>query len=775
LDNQDNQQLKADLMSRMLDKATDSILLHDLDGNVIYVNESTYKNRGYTKEEFMKINFQDINSSQSSNLIRSRMEDLMKKGTVVFESTDMCKDGSLIYVEVHAQIIESDDKKFVLSIERDITTRKEAEKKFLERNDQIEAIFSSMNDGIVIMDKNGEFFMINDAAIHLHGFEGKKDFLTRLPDYYELFELATLDRTIIPTDNWPAARAMRGEILKDFKVILTRKDTNQSWIVSYNSSAVYENEDELKFIVFNIRDITQSQKNEEEIRKLADIVKSSDDAILSKSLNGKITSWNDGAKLIYGYSADEVLGKDISILAPPERKDETKELIEKIKNGEHIHHYESVRIGKNGKRINVSLNLSPIFDISGNLTGISAISRDITLQKKARLALQRELTINQALSKIYSPLISPGKTISEISMIISNETLAITDSEHSFVATVDPKNHDLINHTLTRATPECRVYEEGEIPGEIIFHIGQDGLYPGLWGHCLNTKQAFYTNDAKNHHSAKGVPKGHIPIEKFLAVPILIDKELVGIIALANPYNKDYDDKDVDAVRRIADFFALAIQRKRYEDKISEALNEKEILLKEIHHRVKNNLMIISSLLNLQSRYLKDEESRSIFKESQNRAQSMALIHQRLYESVDLKNIGFKEYITTLANDLYRSYVKDPSRVNLKLEIEDVNVDINLAIPLGLILNELITNSLKYAFPAKEKGTVKVDFGKNEDTFYLKISDNGVGLPENIDWQNTDSLGLQLVNSLTSQIDGEVKLDKKDGTSFKIIFTEPKI
>ncbi|WP_286242656.1 PAS domain S-box protein [Methanobacterium ferruginis] len=511
-------------------------------------------------------------------------------------------------------------------------------------------------------------------------------------------------------------------------MILKRKDINQSWIVSYNSSAVYEKEDELKFIVFNIRDITQSQKNEEEMRKLADIVKSSDDAILSKSLNGEITSWNDGAMLIYGYSADEVLGKDISILAPPERKDETKELIEKIKNGEHIHHYESVRIGKNGKRIYVSLNLSPIFDISGNLIGISAISRDITLQKKARLALQRELTINQALSKIYSPLISPGKTISEISMIISNETLGLTDSEHCFVATIDPKNQDLINHTLTRATPECRVYEEGEISEEIIFHIGHDGLYPGLWGHCLNTKQAFYTNDAKNHHSAKGVPKGHIPIEKFLAVPILIDKELVGIIALANPYNKDYDDEDVDAVWRVADFFALAIQRKRYEDKISKALNEKEILLKEIHHRVKNNLMIISSLLNIQSRYLKDEESRSIFKESQNRAKSMALIHQRLYESVDLKNIGFKEYITTLANDLYRSYVKDPSRVNLKLEIEGVNVDINLAIPLGLILNELITNSLKYAFPDMEKGTVEVAFGKKGDKFYLKVSDNGVGL-----------------------------------------------
>ncbi|NMO08268.1 sensor histidine kinase [Methanobacterium subterraneum] len=199
---------------------------------------------------------------------------------------------------------------------------------------------------------------------------------------------------------------------------------------------------------------------------------------------------------------------------------------------------------------------------------------------------------------------------------------------------------------------------------------------------------------------------------------------------------------------------------------------QKEMLIKEVHHRVKNNLMIISSLLNLQSNYLKDEESKEIFKESQNRAKSMALIHERLYRSADLKNIDFKEYITTLANDLYRTYVKDPSRVALELNIQDVNIDINAAIPLGLILNELITNSMKHAFPNGKDGAVSISFGKNDDEFILKVSDDGIGFPSDLDYTKTNSLGMQLVNSLTNQINGKIELDKDHGTKFTITFKE---
>ena len=217
---------------------------------------------------------------------------------------------------------------------------------------------------------------------------------------------------------------------------------------------------------------------------------------------------------------------------------------------------------------------------------------------------------------------------------------------------------------------------------------------------------------------------------------------------------------------------------KNAEAEIKKSLEEKEILLKEIHHRVKNNLTVISSLLNLQSRYIKDKDDLMMFKESQSRAKSMALIHQRLYDSSDLKRIDFGDYIKTLANDMFHTYVPNSNIVKLNINVEDVMLDVNTAIPLGLILNELLSNSMKYAFPTElsnnfTNGNINVNLYKSEKGYTLSVEDDGIGFPEDIDIENTDSLGLQLIHSLTNQIDGTIHLDRTNGTSFKIEFNEP--
>jgi two-component system, sensor histidine kinase PdtaS len=215
-------------------------------------------------------------------------------------------------------------------------------------------------------------------------------------------------------------------------------------------------------------------------------------------------------------------------------------------------------------------------------------------------------------------------------------------------------------------------------------------------------------------------------------------------------------------------------ERKNAEYEIKKSLEEKETLLKEIHHRVKNNLTVISSLLNLQSRYIKDKDDLIMFKESQSRAKSMAFIHQKLYDSSDLKRIDFGDYIKTLANEMFHTYVQDPMRIKMNLDVEDIMLDINTSIPLGLILNELLTNSMKYAFPSDEdlNGVIDVKLYKNRDGYTLSVEDNGVGFPDDIDFKNTNSLGLQLVNTLTHQIDGQIYFNNDNGTSFKIDFKE---
>ncbi len=213
-------------------------------------------------------------------------------------------------------------------------------------------------------------------------------------------------------------------------------------------------------------------------------------------------------------------------------------------------------------------------------------------------------------------------------------------------------------------------------------------------------------------------------------------------------------------------------ERKAMEEQLKKSLHDKEMLVKEIHHRVKNNLMVISSLLNLESHLIKDQEARDVFRESQNRANSMALIHERLYRSTDLKSIDFGDYIRSLSLELFHTYVLDPSKVNLQINVENVMIDINTAVPLGLIVNELITNSMKYAFPAGKSGEIRVSFTQTDVNYILRVKDNGVGIPEDLDIDHMNSLGFQLVNSLTDQIDGEIELNRENGTDFKITFQE---
>jgi PAS domain S-box-containing protein len=211
-------------------------------------------------------------------------------------------------------------------------------------------------------------------------------------------------------------------------------------------------------------------------------------------------------------------------------------------------------------------------------------------------------------------------------------------------------------------------------------------------------------------------------------------------------------------------------ERKRAEEQIRNSLKEKEILLKEIHHRVKNNLQIISTLLDLQSDSFAEDQSKRFFQECQNRIRSMAMIHEKLYEASDFVSINFGEYLKNLTNSLFTTYVSD-MRITLSVEADEVVLEIDDAIPCGLIVNELVSNSMKYAFPEGRTGNlaVRLDVGV-DDRITLTVEDNGVGLRSGLDFRDTETLGLQLVNLLVKQLHGEIELEKGPGTIFRIRF-----
>jgi PAS domain S-box-containing protein len=217
-------------------------------------------------------------------------------------------------------------------------------------------------------------------------------------------------------------------------------------------------------------------------------------------------------------------------------------------------------------------------------------------------------------------------------------------------------------------------------------------------------------------------------------------------------------------------------QRKRAEEQIKAALKEKEALLKEVHHRVKNNLQVISSLLNLQSRYIKDKKALEVLKNSQERVKTMALIHEKLYRSRGLSRIDFREYIQSLITYLFESYSLQEGQVRLNMQIENVVLDIETAIPLGLIINELISNAFKHAFPGNRKGELRVNLEKSKgeahghDRYTLVVGDSGIGFPDGLDFRNSSSLGLELVLILVKQLRGVITLEKENGTTFTIKF-----
>jgi len=265
------------------------------------------------------------------------------------------------------------------------------------------------------------------------------------------------------------------------------------------------------------------------------------------------------------------------------------------------------------------------------------------------------------------------------------------------------------------------------------------------------------------------------PSVDWLGVPLKIKNKTLGVMATQN-YMKEnrIGEREKHIFMFVSTQVAMAIERKMAEDQIKMDLKEKEILLKEIHHRVKNNLQVISSLLSLQSQNVGNKELSDMLRESQARVRSMAIVHEKLYGSEDFIHIDFAGYVQSLLESLFVVYEFDRSKIDTSVSVDSVSMDINLAIPCGLIINELISNSMKHAFPDPYNGHGKIDVmirSSDKDEIELIVKDTGIGIPKSIDLRQPNSLGLKLVKILVEdQLSGTLKLDVSDGTKFNITF-----
>lgn len=247
--------------------------------------------------------------------------------------------------------------------------------------------------------------------------------------------------------------------------------------------------------------------------------------------------------------------------------------IEKIRETRGPVTVEHVHCDKDGKPRNVEVHAFPIFDHKGEVSQIIEYVLDITERKRAEEALKWELSVNAALSQLYEPLASPGAAIETISRAVLEQAKVLTGSEHGYVSAADPTSGDNGAYThIEMLKGECKLTGKNR---KSISPEEKEGLLPGLWGHSLNTGELFYTNSPEEHPASTGTPKGHIPIRRFLSVPVLLAEEIVGQIALANK-DEEYGERELEAIRRLAEFYALAVQRKRAEDELQRAHDELE-------------------------------------------------------------------------------------------------------------------------------------------------------------------------------------------------------
>lgn len=558
-----------------------------------------------------------------------------------------------------------------------------------------------------------------------------------------------------------------------------------------------------------------------------------DYAIFMLDPDGRVATWNHAAERLEGYSADEAIGEHVSVFYRPEDVDAglpERELALAANEGRFED--EHWRVRKDGSRFWANVVISAVRSSDGTLVGFAKVTRDVTERYRAteqfRLAIEAAPTgmlmvdqrgtivlVNAQTEKLFGygreELIGapiemlvperlrgrhPGfragffgdpkarpmgggrdlyglrKDGTEVPIEIGLNPLRTPDGEFVLSSVVDITER-------RRAVEQFRLAIEAAPTGMLMVDRGgtivlvnaqiealfgydreeligrpMEMLVPARYRQSHPGYRAEFFGDAKARpmgggRDLFGVRKDgtEVPIE-------------IGL----NPLQTPDGDFVLSSVVDIT-------ERKRRTTELTAALREREVLLQEVHHRVKNNLQIISSLINMQLRNTELGPSSSALLECQTRVQAIALIHEQLYQSKDYAQVPFSDYVRTLANNVFAATGASPASVSLDVVVEPVSLAVDKAIPCGLVLNELITNSLKHGFADGRSGTVRVELLRvGEDRCRVVVQDDGVGLPADMDVSTSGSLGLLLVRTLAEQLEAELSVDGRRGASFRLTF-----
>jgi PAS domain S-box-containing protein len=481
-------------------------------------------------------------------------------------------------------------------------------------------------------------------------------------------------------------------------------------------------------LTFSTRDVTERHGLEATLQStvqfLRQILESSTTvAIISTDRQGMFLFWNTGAGKVLGFSADETVGRmSLESLLPPDDsafQETLMKVMTRVLGGQETVVQVIPVIHKDGRRRTLTVTFSPQYDNAGIVQGMLLIGEDITEREVAR----RETEQAERQLRLLAFTLNCAK-----------DAFVITDLDNRILY-------------VNQAFADTYGYTEEELIGRDVMMVRSPQTSEDLSERIrIGTRGTGWSGEVSNRRKTGE----EFPVELWTSTVRNDQGEPVALVGVA---------------REIT-------ERKATENQIRASLHEKEVLLKEIHHRVKNNLQVITSLLSLQSSKIPNTEIQAILKESQTRVKSMALVHEELYQSEDFSRVDFADYIRRLTSNLFRTYQTGPVPISLVVDVEDVYLTVDAAIPCGLIINELVSNALKHAFHGREEGIIKIHLQRTGSMYSLMISDNGIGLPLSVDPATAETLGLQLVSTLTRQLGGVLSLYREEGTRFDVQFAE---
>ena len=475
-----------------------------------------------------------------------------------------------------------------------------------------------------------------------------------------------------------------------------------------------------KKIVYDIPTFFERKKVEETLRaseeRYRDLFENAIDLIQSINTKGKILYVNNSWEKTLGYTNKEIIGKSIFEFIHPDDLKHCTNQFKQILSGKQLESFEIAFITKKGKKIIAEGNTNCKFK-NGKPVSTRGIFRDVTKSRK----IERDIRESE---EKYRNLI---ETMNEGLLQVDNND-KIVFVNRRFCEMIGSTQDELIGNYAYK---------------QFLSHYGKTGKEIKK---IIALRKKGISSQYETQISTKS-------------------GELKWFIIDGSPIY-DTNGKVIGSIGVHTDI----TERKKAEEQLQKSLQEKEILLKEIHHRVKNNLQIISSMLSLQTASIRDKKAIKILKDSQNRVKSMAQIYESLYRAKNLAHINFSEYIFDLSKELIHSYLIYDKLVELKHDIKKVFLSLDLAISCGLIVNELVSNSLKYAFPVNKKGILHIGLEKKNELIKLTIGDNGIGLPDGLDFRNSKTLGLQLVILLVKQINGVIDVNLNGGTKYTITF-----